>query len=137
MKSLPMRDRALLLAPVLFVTALVALCLAIPALASSTSFSAYLPAYQGNVTLATGKKSSSQTTYATVNVTSDKNGGIFWCDKGSVGNRCTNSYTIYRLHSGALPYYVSASWTGNVVLRACAVKWIDAKRSTAGTVNFG
>lgn len=111
---------------------------AIPAFASSSSFSDFcLPAWQGNVTVATGYKSSTGTTSAYVDVTSDKYGGIFWIDRNT-NTRVTDSKSINPGTGGSLYYYSGGKWSGYAQLRGCQQGYgANGCDNISGSVNFG
>lgn len=125
-------------APVIVVALVLAILTAVPAFASTSSFSNLcLPAWQGNVTVATGYKSSTSTSSAYVNVTSSKYGGIFWIDRNT-NERVTDSKSINPGTGGSLYYYNGGAWAGYAQLRGCQQGWgPNGCDNISGTVNFG
>lgn len=124
--------------PILVIALFLITIAAVPALASTSSFSNFcLPAWQGNVTVATGYKSSTGTKSAYVNVTSNKYGGIFWIDRNT-NDRVTDSKSINPGTGGSLHYYNDGAWAGYAQLRGCQQGWgPNGCDSISGTVNFG
>lgn len=104
------------------------------AFASSSYYNATLPAFQGNVTIASGKKSSATTKAATTKPTSIKAGSAWqWLDDSN--GRASDSRLTYPHSSTKLVYYMKSK-RGGILLRACTDGWKDPGL-IKGNVNFG
>jgi hypothetical protein len=130
-----LKRKARLAIPAYVLAVVCAAYFAVPAIAGSAGFNYELPWWQGNVTVATGFKDSTSSSYATVALDRRAGGGIFWIDKG-YNNRKTDSVTI-NSGSGNLYYWGPGPWSGAVQLRSCTSYWGPSSNRTIGVVNFG
>ena len=104
------------------------------ALATTASYSAKLPGMQGNVTIATGRKSSSSSASATTKPTRIECGSAWqWLDDTS--GRASDSKLTYAGDTIRLSYYNKSARSG-ISLRACTDGWKDPSIIN-GSVDFG